>query len=290
MTLDLELGAYVCDAVEVAVEDGGGSHAGCYRTSTRGVRCWGGSNVALNFTGPMPGPWTVPLPGAATGLAGWGRGHCAILMDETVRCWRGVGGHVGVTDPGVRGVVALAGGSDHVCALDRDGAVWCWGVSALTPPVATTEAMLAAVRPAEVPVLRGAKALALGDEALFAIDVEGRLVRAELGPAGVSAVGVEGAPTHLDGLAAGGSWACGIASGTVWCAGWGRHDRKPVYVRHPGARGAPAPGGRPAHRRRRVSLHRRGACRLRKPGRRVPRGAAAGLLVAPSIGRRPHLG
>jgi hypothetical protein len=115
----------VSDAVEVAVSDSGFSHAGCYRTQAGQVFCWGDSNVALNFVGPQPGPWPVVLPQKAVSLAAYGNGHCAILEDGDVACWRGY------WEPakrvGVEKVVALAGGAGHLCAIQQQGSVICWG-------------------------------------------------------------------------------------------------------------------------------------------------------------------
>lgn len=127
MSPDLELGPPVADAVEVAVGDPAGAHAGCYRTRAGEVRCWGGSNLLLNFVDPQPGPWPVPLPRPAVSVVAWGQGHCAVLDDATARCWRGFSGRAEPVDPGFTEVLALAGGGDHLCALRRDGSVWCSG-------------------------------------------------------------------------------------------------------------------------------------------------------------------
>lgn len=67
------------------------------------------------------------------------RKTCALLSDTTVICWGdntkgqlGMGSEVSQPLPGERvvgleGVVALAVGNDHVCALLDDGEVRCWG-------------------------------------------------------------------------------------------------------------------------------------------------------------------
>lgn len=119
--------AAVRDAVEVAVGDPSSAHAGCYRDAAGAVWCWGGSNVALNFVGPQPGPWRVELPAPATQLVSWNRGHCAVLSDGDVACWRGFNGHATGERVGIHGVVELAAGLGHLCAALDDGSVACWG-------------------------------------------------------------------------------------------------------------------------------------------------------------------
>lgn len=67
-----------------------------------------------------------------------GQGFCALLHDRTVACWGANGsGQLGRGEDaaavegsatparvaGLEGVVAL----DHTCAIDKDGATWCWG-------------------------------------------------------------------------------------------------------------------------------------------------------------------
>ncbi len=66
-----------------------------------------------------------------------GEGFCALLDDGTVACWGanaagqlGRGDDAGSADsPTAARVAALSDVAqlDHTCALDRSGAVWCWG-------------------------------------------------------------------------------------------------------------------------------------------------------------------
>jgi alpha-tubulin suppressor-like RCC1 family protein len=107
-------------------------------------------------------------PRRRTIAAGW-RHTCAI-RDGTVLCW-GLNdtGQLGdgsvhnrdapVTVPSLRGVVALATGMQHTCALDAAGEVSCWGsntVGQIGPPL---ERRLSPVR-----VLGGAVAISAGGE------------------------------------------------------------------------------------------------------------------------------
>lgn len=78
---------------------------------------------------------TTSLPVSA---ADPGQGFCALLSDRTVACWgANASGQLGRGEPqgtigasetparvvGLERVVSL----DHTCALDEDGATWCWG-------------------------------------------------------------------------------------------------------------------------------------------------------------------
>ena len=79
--------------VDVSVGD---AHA-CAITSGGAVKCWGGFNLGLQ------------------GLGCWVNGSevsSAIPVDVT-----------GLTG----GVIALAAGANHTCALKNDGTVMCWG-------------------------------------------------------------------------------------------------------------------------------------------------------------------
>lgn len=78
-----------------------------------------------------------PVVSEAIAIRARGRLTCAIGADERVRCWGTYLGWVG--DPthdagasptiveGLEGVTAIDVSDDHVCAVDHEGAVWCWG-------------------------------------------------------------------------------------------------------------------------------------------------------------------
>lgn len=124
------------------------------------VRCWGrGQKLDTNFPGVLgyeevedvgddeaPGSaGDIDLGGAASALASAGKARCALLEDESVRCWgrggSGVLGRASVDDvgddeaPAEVGPVPLGGrvvglstgGLGHLCALLATGAVRCWG-------------------------------------------------------------------------------------------------------------------------------------------------------------------
>jgi alpha-tubulin suppressor-like RCC1 family protein len=123
------------------------------------VQCWGtnkfgqcGAAPAMSGAQCDPGDGiTAPCvrsPRAVPGLAAVravsaGRNHtCALLGDETVRCWGlndsaqlGNGmveaetspRHVPVAVTGLTNVARIAAGGSHTCAVLADGAVRCWG-------------------------------------------------------------------------------------------------------------------------------------------------------------------
>ena len=122
----------------------GGVFHSCALTTSRGAKCWGNGNGGELGNG---GSASSPLPVDATGLSGLlglaaGDGHsCAIKGDGSVACWgSNVEGQLGNASTyhgsvnatpkpvdGLGGVVALAAGRYHTCALKFDGTVSCFG-------------------------------------------------------------------------------------------------------------------------------------------------------------------
>ena len=119
------------------------------------VRCWGYNDKGqLGFTSteqchlieglefPCTSRPTV-VPGLSrVKLIALGASHtCALLEDETVRCWgddalgqlgdgaRPANEHSSAPAlvPGLAGIVYVAAGADHTCALTHDWRVLCWG-------------------------------------------------------------------------------------------------------------------------------------------------------------------
>jgi len=122
------------------------------------VRCWGfGATGALGYGNADPigddeAPGTVPVVKLGTGrtakaITAGGRHTCALLDNDSVRCW-GYGffgqlgyapntnpvgddeapGEVGPVDLGPgRTAVAISAGGSHTCARLDDASVRCWG-------------------------------------------------------------------------------------------------------------------------------------------------------------------
>jgi alpha-tubulin suppressor-like RCC1 family protein len=130
-----------------ALANDGAKHTCALRAN--GVVCWGLNDVGQLGADPAMLPQRpsagVPIAGTAgaTSLAVAERVSCAVKADATVLCWgadlasladggaassftplavKGAGG-VGL----LGGVVSVALGARHACALKTDGSVWCWG-------------------------------------------------------------------------------------------------------------------------------------------------------------------
>ena len=114
-----------------------GGDSTCARLGDDTVRCWG----AGAGTGGADDPTPVAVPGLTdvTGLTSGASHHCARLGDGGVRCWGsnqfgqlGNGTFTDSTLPVPVGaarpaVTEVSAGTDHSCALDASGEVWCWG-------------------------------------------------------------------------------------------------------------------------------------------------------------------
>ena len=159
------------DAVEVSVGQG----QTCARLQEGTVSCWGEN---YNDQAGQPGQGIVntatPIAdfGGATSISCGDSFSCAVAGDAgAVSCWGyNVDGVFGGTmssevssSPvavGLNGASRVAAGDHHVCALERDGTVWCWGGNdvgqlGLGDTVAT-------VTPTQVPGLTGVVDLAAG--------------------------------------------------------------------------------------------------------------------------------
>ena len=119
----------------MATVTGGGYHS-CGLSAAGGVKCWGYSLVGQSSTVP------VPVAGLASGVVAVesGTNHdCALTSLGAVKCWgSGLYGQLGdntstnssapVQVTGLTsGVVAIAAGGGHSCALTTAGGVQCWG-------------------------------------------------------------------------------------------------------------------------------------------------------------------
>jgi alpha-tubulin suppressor-like RCC1 family protein len=113
--------------------------AACAVLDGGAVQCWG--TRALGPKGPVSTRDPTPVPGVAGAVdVGVGAGFaCALLADHSVRCW-------GENDYGqlaqgdtkpvdhvvkahVRDVASLHVRGSSACAIDRSGALFCWGAN-----------------------------------------------------------------------------------------------------------------------------------------------------------------
>jgi alpha-tubulin suppressor-like RCC1 family protein len=121
---------------------------------------------------------------------------------------------------GLNGASRVAAGDHHVCALERDGTVWCWGGNdvgqlGLGDTVAT-------VTPTQVPGLTGVVDLAAGGSVTCARRNTGELLcwgDDSVGELGNGITGIRPAPVPVSGLSgvrqvsAGGNFTCAVLDG-----------------------------------------------------------------------------
>jgi len=212
------------------------------------VVCWGSDQYGQTGDSTMSWPMlpnTIPGLAKATAIQA-GAGHvCAILADRTVSCWgANHSGQLGPGDaavtratpvavPGLSGVVALAAGSSHTCALLDNQRVACWGydqqgqLGVATPSDATSIAT-----PTLVPGVDHVVAIAAGQAHTCALIADGTVSCWGAGRAGELGDGVgadRSSPAQVSGLtnavqiALGDSHSCArLGDGRIRC--WGRNN------------------------------------------------------------------
>jgi alpha-tubulin suppressor-like RCC1 family protein len=192
-----------------------------------GVSGSGGEAGSTGGGGAVPSTTPIAL--------GWG--HSCRIVDGSLVCWGDNGdGQIGdgttvkrslpVTVPGLTGVVSLALGRAHTCALDSGGSVWCWGNGSFGQ-IGTSD-RLGSVIPVEV--YQGAVAIAAGSDHTCAATGAGNVVcwgdnsagqlgNGDAGPLSGEPVDVEGL-TSARTLASFGGRTCAVTDdGGVSC--WG---------------------------------------------------------------------
>jgi alpha-tubulin suppressor-like RCC1 family protein len=127
----------------IAAIDAGNDRT-CAVTASGGVKCWGSNTyggIGDGTTIAWPGPVDVAGLSSGASLVAAGRGHsCAVTAGGGVKCWGlndfgELGDGTAVLNrltPGdvaglSSGVVAIASGGIHTCAIAIGGALKCWG-------------------------------------------------------------------------------------------------------------------------------------------------------------------
>lgn len=172
-------------------------------------------------------------------------GGCVILANSggRVACFgNNEFGQVGTatnTGPSIiselKDVVSLASGGEHNCAVDKAGAVWCWGNNRNRQNTENQQLGVSGVQftaiPKEVTAVTGAIKVAIGHNLTCAVLGTGKVLCWGTNRRGNQGTGNSGSqsnpPTEVAGLtditniAVGGGGGCALRSdNTIWC--WGR--------------------------------------------------------------------
>jgi alpha-tubulin suppressor-like RCC1 family protein len=121
-----------------------GEYHTCALLASGGVRCWGGNGWGQLGDGTFTDRWTpvdgaTPVGGIVAIVAG-NNHNCVVTAGGAARCWgRNTSGQLGdgsttthstppvdVTGLGV-GVLGIAAGANHTCAVLADDVTKCWG-------------------------------------------------------------------------------------------------------------------------------------------------------------------
>ena len=225
-----------------------GFHHTCVLNSAGGVNCWGkndngqlGDGTKTKRLSPTP---VKGLSSGAKAIAAGSQHSCAVTQAGGVKCWGdNADGQLGdgttterlapVDVSGLSsGVVAVAAGAGHTCALKQKGSVACWGRNTAGQLGLGTKAVH--IKPVDVPGLNsGVKLIAVGGDHSCVLLVGGTVKcwgfneKGQLGDGTtterLSPTGIGGLGAGVTALATGYGHTCAAnAAGGVLC--WGNNS------------------------------------------------------------------
>ncbi len=221
----------------------------CALASDGKVLCWGGNYFGElgngGFTSSGSPTLVQGLPGAASAIAVGSRHNCALTAGGAVHCWgMNRSGQLGngeladqeTTPVAVQGlssgVVAIAAGLDHTCALTSAGALLCWGdnSSGQLGDGTTTNRLV----PTPVSGMGSAvAAISAGTRHSCAIGTSGALscwgqnLYGQLGNGTTTASNVPvrvPIATPVSSVSAGSWYTCAVTNGALFCWGTNHYD------------------------------------------------------------------
>ena len=211
-------------------------------------------SINVDYTGPLPcdgsdcGGANGPAPTCSAAIGAGGGHTCAVLDDGIGYCWgdnhSGQLGNNAKTDsatpvaiadpskidaskPALPKLASIAGGAQHTCAIDVNGAVWCWGSNdeSQLGNGSDTQSSI----PVQITLPAKATRIVAGQSHTCALLAGGAIAcwganeRGQLGNGHAGGVSTTPSTASLGGataLAAGGNTTCAVdASKTVQC--WG---------------------------------------------------------------------
>ncbi len=230
----------------------GASHS-CYLSSAGAVMCWGSNfNGQLgigsrNSSAPFGLSAPVSVSGLSSGVVSIAAGNfhtCALTSGGGVLCWgTNLNGQLGsgsFLDSAVpvlvsglsNGVVSIAAGGEHTCALTSSGAVLCWGsnefgeagIGTVAPPYHFNTPVAVAGLTSGVAAISAGYGNTCALANTGAVWCWGSMV--PYGTSGASPSQVSGLSTGVSAITVGEGTACALSSGgRVECWGKGRYGQ-----------------------------------------------------------------
>jgi alpha-tubulin suppressor-like RCC1 family protein len=248
----------------------GGSHT-CAINGAGALFCWGANALGqLGLGHTSADPERSPRPVSAgndVGSVSLGKLHtCALEKDGTVDCWgddgsgqlgRGMGPESPATPAKVQrngaplaGIVSVAAGARHTCAVHMGGIVYCWGAgdqgqlgvgSAATDACPATGDPSCLLVPTPMSGISDAVTVSAGVDVTCVLRAGGGVActgNGEGGKLGTGSIASSNVPvgvaasvgaTGLKGIAVGADHACGVQPGTGSLYCWGKNQKGELF-------------------------------------------------------------